>query len=78
MSEVYLLLGSDSYYPSHDNTLAVFERQEAAEHILDEIQQAKHWDAEDSDWATVVERYPWLSDLKFDYYSVEEYEVIGQ
>ena len=74
---VYLLLGSDSYYPGHDNTLAVFERQEPAEQILGEIEQAKHWDAPEGEWETVVERYPWLPDMKFDYYSVEEYETIG-
>jgi len=75
---VYLLLGSDSYYPTHDNTLAVFERRETAEHILEEIKEAKQWDAPQDDWETVVARYPWLPDLKFDRYTIEEFDVVGR
>jgi len=78
MSEVYLLVASDSYYPSHDNTLVVFDREEPARHICEEIEAARRWDAEDGDWETVVQRYPWLPERKYDRYTVEEKRLIGR
>jgi hypothetical protein len=74
---VFLLVGSDSYYPSHDNTLIAFRRKRVADQILQEIENAKHWDASEGDWERVVERYPWLPEHKFDRYTVEEHRLIG-
>lgn len=77
MSEtVYLLLGSDGYYPVHDNTLAVFRDEADAEDALDDITHARDWDTPDSKWERVVDGYEWLPEWKFDRYTVEAYEVI--
>lgn len=70
---VYLLLGSERYYPAHDNTLAVFDSREAAEEMRETLENASG--PGDTGWKTLREKYDWLPKYAFEHYSVESYPV---
>lgn len=71
---VHLLIGSDAYYPRHDNTLRVIRSKECADEICEELNEVGGPDWVD-EWNALRDTYEWLPKNRHQRYTVEPYEV---
>lgn len=71
---VHLLLGSNQYYPTHDNTLRVFADKQRAEAICEELNDVGGPDFRDQ-YEALRDEYGWLPKYHREFYNVKSYEV---
>lgn len=72
---VYVLIGADQYYPPPDGTIAVFADESEANAVLDEIQEATHWKADEGAWDELCEKYEYLPDFGYESFFITEHEL---
>jgi hypothetical protein len=74
-NKVHLLIGFETYYPSPDNTLRVFNDREAAEEVLKDLETLSGNPKYKKRYSELLEKYPWLPEYSSEHYDVVTHEV---